>query len=311
MPNNEMMVSVQMLSYNHEDSLARAIESVLGQRTKYKYELIIGDDASTDRSQERINEYAHKYPEIIVAVCREKNIGAVQNGNDISKRCRGKYHAVCEGDDYWITTDKLEKQVSFLESNPEYMMCTTRCKVISDGIEMEYPFASDDSDSLLDMLNGGNVKRYATCTTIIRALGKEKPELYKFYSDNSVGDLVTQTIAAKYGKIHYIDEETAVYNKKTVGKESFSSQILEIQVNSIRNAIRSCKELSGKEYDRLWDRYIASFDKALFYSKSEEGMVESFKWLLALKDGKEIIATIREILIDYLETKKMVVKKRT
>ena len=172
MYSDDIMVSIEMLSYNHEDTIARAIESVIDQKTKYRYELIIGDDASTDNSQTIIKEYYEKYPDLIVPICREKNIGAGLNGRDIDRKARGKYSAICEGDDYWIDNTKLEKQVTFLEENPDYSACYTRCKMMLDGQEQNYPFADSDSLNMNDMLNNSAVKRYATCTLVFRNLYK-------------------------------------------------------------------------------------------------------------------------------------------
>jgi len=109
----EVLVSVIMLVYNHEAYIAQAIEGVLMQKTNFKYELIIGEDCSTDNSKEIIREYHKKYPDIIYPVYWKKNVGANKNANTIRARARGKYIATCEGDDYWCDEDKLQNQIDF------------------------------------------------------------------------------------------------------------------------------------------------------------------------------------------------------
>lgn len=114
-----ILVSVNCVSYNHEDYIKDAIESVLMQKTNFKYELIIGEDCSTDKTKEIVVEYAKSYPEIIRLITAEKNVGARENGTRIRKASRGKYIAICEGDDYWLDPYKLQKQVDYLEANPD------------------------------------------------------------------------------------------------------------------------------------------------------------------------------------------------
>ena len=123
------LVSVNMITYNHEKYIAQAIEGVLLQKTNFKIELIIGEDGSPDGTAKIVKEYAEKYPDIIVPVVREKNIGMIENVIDIYKRCQGKYVAVCEGDDYWIDPLKLQKQVDFLEENEDYGLVHTNYQV--------------------------------------------------------------------------------------------------------------------------------------------------------------------------------------
>lgn len=136
--NTEIDVSVIMLTYNHEDYIAQAIESVLMQETSLRYELLIGDDASTDRTPEIVREYAEKYPDIIRPVLREKNLGANRNNYELHTLTKGKYIASIEGDDYWLDTHKLQKQYEFLESHPEYSSCFGKSVVVDKNGRPDY-----------------------------------------------------------------------------------------------------------------------------------------------------------------------------
>ncbi len=122
-------VSVIMITYNHELYIADAIMGILKQENNFKTELIIADDASSDKSPVIISEFAKNYPQLIITIFRAKNIGANANWLEACNLCRGDYIAVCEGDDYWIDKHKLQKQVDFLEANPDYGL-------ISGGIEL-------------------------------------------------------------------------------------------------------------------------------------------------------------------------------
>ena len=120
------LVSVFMITYNHEKFIAQAIEGVLMQKTNFPFELIIGEDCSTDRTREIVVDYAQRFPEIIKPILHEKNVGMKSNMNTCMQACSGKYTAICEGDDYWIDSLKLQKQVGFLEAHSDFSMCSTQ-----------------------------------------------------------------------------------------------------------------------------------------------------------------------------------------
>jgi len=115
------MVSVTMTAYNHQRTIARAIDSVLMQEVDFDYEIIIGEDGSSDRTREIISGYCEKYPDIIKPIFYEKNVGMKQNYLNIREAAKGKYRTTLEGDDYWLTCDRMKRQVDFLEKNPDYV----------------------------------------------------------------------------------------------------------------------------------------------------------------------------------------------
>ena len=116
---SEVLVSVKMLTYNHAPHIAKAIECVLAQKTDFAFELVIGEDCSTDGTREIVFDYARRYPDAIRVVASNKNVGSHINNNRTRAALRGKYIAWCEGDDYWQRKDKLQLQVDYLEAHPE------------------------------------------------------------------------------------------------------------------------------------------------------------------------------------------------
>ncbi len=124
------VVSVAMMTYNHEPFIRQAIEGVLMQRCSFSYELIIGEDCSTDGTRSVVEEYQRIYPHIIKPIFHQKNVGAIANQADVLNACRGRYIALCEGDDYWTDPLKLQKQVDFLEQNPDFAICFHDIKVV-------------------------------------------------------------------------------------------------------------------------------------------------------------------------------------
>lgn len=121
----EPLVSVRTSTYNHGKYIKYCIEGVLMQKTTFPFEFIIGEDCSTDGTREIVFEYAKKYPDIIRVITADYNVGSKANGRRCIRACRGKYMAICEGDDYWTDPLKLQKQVDFLEANPEYGLVHT------------------------------------------------------------------------------------------------------------------------------------------------------------------------------------------
>ncbi len=136
----EIMVSISCITFNHEQYISDAIESFLMQQTNFNYEILIHDDASTDRTVEIIKEYQKKYPNLIKPIYQTEN--QYSKGADVSfineKRAVGKYLSICEGDDYWTDPHKLQKQFDFMEEHPECSLCVHGGKVVSTEKQLKY-----------------------------------------------------------------------------------------------------------------------------------------------------------------------------
>ena len=116
-------VSVCLVTYNHEKFIKQAIESVFMQKTDFDYEVVIGEDYSTDNTRKILSQYQMRYPHRIKAIFNNKNVGPVENFIRTLSTCKGKYIAYLEGDDYWTDAYKLQKQVDFLDKHPDYSLC--------------------------------------------------------------------------------------------------------------------------------------------------------------------------------------------
>ena len=131
--NNNLLVSVCMITYNHASFVREAIEGVLSQKTHFKFELIISDDVSSDNTREICESYQRDYPEIIRLVFREQNLGICKNFYQTLSLAKGQYVAVCEGDDYWTDPYKLQKQIDYLSVHPSAIMLYHNAVVDTDG----------------------------------------------------------------------------------------------------------------------------------------------------------------------------------
>lgn len=126
---DKIKVSIRCFAYNHERFIRQCLDGFVMQKTDFRFEAIVHDDASTDNTAAIIREYAEKYPDIIKPIYETENQYSKHDGSltrIMNAHTRGKYVAMCEGDDYWTYPYKLQKQVDFLESHPDYVMCSSR-----------------------------------------------------------------------------------------------------------------------------------------------------------------------------------------
>lgn len=206
-------VSVVTIAFNQEKYIRDALESFMMQKTDFSFEVIVGDDASTDNTPEIIKEYAKSTPEIFKAILRKKNIGVVPNFINALRAAKGKYIAICEGDDYWTDPYKMQRQVDFLEANPDCALCFHPVKVFfenNDRPSSIYPAKEQRADLTVKALLEGN---YIQTNSVMYR--KQK------YTDLPVGilpfDWYLHLYHAQFGKIGFIDKTMAAYRKHPEG----------------------------------------------------------------------------------------------
>lgn len=133
MINQNPTVSICCITYNHARFIAHAMESFIMQQTNFQFEIVVGNDCSTDGTLEVLEGFKKQYPGKITLVSTKKNLGPHHNMINALKVCKGKYIALCEGDDYWTDSCKLQKQVDFLETNTEYIICCHYTRVVDQA----------------------------------------------------------------------------------------------------------------------------------------------------------------------------------
>ncbi len=214
------LVSICCIAYNQSHYIRDALEGFLMQKTNFAFEVLIHDDASTDGTEQIIREYEAKYPEIIKALYEEENQWVKgRRGSSVFnyQRALGKYIALCEGDDYWTDPLKLQKQVDFLEANPECGLVHTAYSVLNEetGRVLPKPFVAKDGDvypSFTELLQKNSI---ATLTVMVRrGLIKEVwQDMDVWFDERLRRDYSTWLGVARYAKIGYIAEYTAVYRR--------------------------------------------------------------------------------------------------
>ena len=132
--NAEVDISIIVPVFNHAKYISKAFDSILSQKTRFIYEIVVGDDCSTDHSNEIIQEYVDRYPDIFVSINRNRNVGATNNIYELLQKAKGSYIAFCEGDDYWCDDTRVEQDVGWLIRNPDYIgICGRTVPVDEDG----------------------------------------------------------------------------------------------------------------------------------------------------------------------------------
>ena len=137
-----MKVSVLVITYNHEKFIAQALDSVLMQETDFIYEIIVGEDCSSDQTRKIVLAYGEKYPDKVRLLLPEQNLGMMYNFITTYRACRGQYIAILEGDDYWTSDRKLQKQVDFLDSHQDCTACFHNVNVVYESDSKKKPSVS-------------------------------------------------------------------------------------------------------------------------------------------------------------------------
>lgn len=213
----EVMVSVCMITYNHENFIHEAIEGVLMQKTNFTIELIIGEDCSTDNTRKIVVEYAEKYPDIIRPLLPESNLGMMKNFIKTMEAAKGKYIALCEGDDYWTDQHKLQKQVDLLEANESIIAVATNvadCDFKGNTIQKEKIIVSPDNKdgtyNLHEFFSKGI--QYPTLTVVFRNQDLDYITTNILKMDNPfLGDWILWVLLHTLGNFYFINQVTASY----------------------------------------------------------------------------------------------------
>lgn len=222
----EVLVSIYCMVYNHEKFITDALNGFVGQKCNFRYEVIVHDDASTDKTAEIIREYERKYPEIIKPIYQKENQYSKQVNilfGHVLPRATGKYIACCEGDDYWVDPYKLQKQVDYMESHPDCTFCFTNGYIEDvSNHSAKRPFipysAADahfyqdhDRDYTLD--NFYELEFIPTASFLFPRKTLESMRTLYLARTCPTGDLRLRLYMCSQGYAHYIHEATCVYRE--------------------------------------------------------------------------------------------------
>lgn len=322
------MVSINCLTYNHEKYIRKCLDGFLMQKTNFKFEVLIHDDASTDHTADIIREYEKKYPDIIKPIYQKEN--QYSKGVKISftyqyPRAKGKYIAVCEGDDFWTDELKLQKQFDALENNQDCWMCVHKVQHVSENGDKRNLFRPDAQINA-GMINSRHfvelIENWAFQTSSYFC--RKIPELCdiemlpKFFFATDVGDTPLMLLFATKGNVFYIDEIMSCYRQGAADSwhNSFKKLSSSKKISHYQKQIDMIEEFDSYSNNKFHDicehlilclQYVITKQKGnflkifkaefkQFYNKEKatglnplhETIGYAFPWLIRIKRGLKL-----------------------
>ena len=276
-------VSVSLITYNHQEYIGQAIESVLRQQVNFTYEIIIGDDCSSDGTREVLQKYQRKYPDIIQLVLHPRRYRGVPGRlNNITNlyACRGQYVAMLDGDDYWTNEHKLQQQVDFLDQYPDYSMSFHDAAIVSANQSFEdflcsqqsRIFQADNTFTLEDVIAKSSFAPTSSIVFRNGLIGEFPDWFWKIVS----ADYALQLLLADRGKLKYFNQVNSVYLIRSHGFMALHY----FDTKTIRLKIRELQLYRRVFLPWHWDR---SWARRLRLSYGINRRIARFKFRLAVR----------------------------
>lgn len=262
---NGIKVSICCLTYNHEAYIREALDSFLMQRVNFKYEILVHDDASTDDTASILKQYRDKFPDKIRLILQTENQYSIPKAvmmECLLPKAEGKYIALCEGDDYWTSSEKLQKQFDYMESTPACTLC------IHAGVEVDAvtngntakirPKKQNQDIEISDIIMLG-VSKYPTASMFFRSEYFKK-ELPAFFKIGKAGDLKLCLFLAEKGRMCYLDEFMCAYRNNVPNSEMTkvkeNPQIALANRKTTMQLLNTYNEYSNFKFDEFIQRKI-------------------------------------------------------
>jgi glycosyltransferase involved in cell wall biosynthesis len=270
------IVSICMITYNHKEYIAQAIESVLMQQTDFSYELVIGEDCSTDGTREIVIDYQKRYPDRIRVLLSTENLGKYTNNGRLNfirclNSCSGKYIALLDGDDFWLSKKKLNKQIFYLKNNPNCVICFHNAMVVYSNQKIKSHVFLKTKKELFDF--DDVIEKWFMPTSSVVFKNGVINKFPKFYYTTKSGDIPLWIMIAEYGKIGYIEEAMSIYRKHrdsiTYKNEHYGIKLYSerIELYNILN------QYYGMKYDKKFKDAIRNFYVLLVIDHEESNVI--------------------------------------
>ena len=316
------LVSICCITYNHAEYIRQCLDGFLMQNTSFSYEIIINDDCSTDGTTDVIREYEERYPTQIEPIYHVENeYSKGVRGMFVTycfPKAKGKYIAMCEGDDFWIDPLKLQKQVDFMETNPDYSMCCSDAIIFTNERTLDWcRYNRSQQVPVKDIILGGGLFVQTASLLFKRTLIKAEDypeEARKCH----VGDYPLQLFAALKGKVYWFAEKQVAYRYQSANswtrrnlQFSFDKQLKDWQ--SELAMLDSMDLLSSNIYTQYFTRRKIDFIyiKFLLYPKQHSLLKEYFCDITSLFSLKQRIVCffVRTRLFKILRVLKSKIRK--
>ncbi|SDS25210.1 glycosyltransferase [Christiangramia echinicola] len=298
---SEPVISVCMITYNHETYIEDAINGILAQEFYGKIELVISNDHSSDRTNEVITDMKESIERKNISLKyynQLNNIGVMANFVFALKSCTGKYIAICEGDDYWTDPFKLQRQHDLLENNKQYSACFTNAKILDGITQQEYLYCKFSMNQSFDLqeivLGGGGL--FPTASWVIRNCIKDWPNfIFKYRS----GDRAVSLLLLDHGNFFYLDEVTCIYRIQSGGVFSSIKDNVRKRNDITKENIKLLKDFNSYynfKYDTVFKKAISQLskkvllrDRSLLFSSNSLKFLQSLNFKDSLSLFKNLI----------------------
>jgi glycosyltransferase involved in cell wall biosynthesis len=215
---DQLLISICCQTYNHEKFIALCLDGFVMQKTNFRFEILVHEDASTDNTALIIKEYESKYPDMFRCVYQTTNQFAIQNTltNILLPMSKGKYIALCEGDDYWTDPYKLQKQVDFLEANPDMTLCAHNASISENNTIRKGDFVVEQFTVVTkkELISHNPIM---TASVVFRSNIIDIP---KWLGETPYGDYALYFLAIMKGGIGILPDDMCVYRKHHGGVHS-------------------------------------------------------------------------------------------
>jgi glycosyltransferase involved in cell wall biosynthesis len=220
----EPKLSVCMITYNHERYIEQAVKSALAQETTFPFEIVVGEDCSTDRTRDILLQLKSQHSDRIRLLLHERNMGVMNNFAQTLLECRGQYLAMLEGDDYWTDPGKLQKQVEALDAHPDWTIAFHRVRCVhEDGSQPDYAYPATVPRDVLSIDHIIRRNFIQTCSAVYRNDIVER--LPEFFADLRLGDWPFALLHADRGYVGFLPDVMAVYRIHRQGVWSMTGEI--------------------------------------------------------------------------------------
>lgn len=294
---DEIILTVFCLAYNHEKYIRKTLEGFVSQKTKYKFKVIVHDDASTDATALIIREYADKYPDLIFPIFQEQNQyskGVRIFSTFIKPMVEGKYLAMCEGDDYWLDEDKIEIQLSYLEEHPECHLCVHNTEKINEegkSLNKFFNIETKDRDyTAKDVIEaGGGGLFHLSSFMYLFEDALVRPE--EFYI-RQVGDYSLAIWLSTLGNVHYFGRVMSAYRVGSINswvKKNVKNASKSKKIEYYQRLIDSLKKMSDYTKGKYKDSFGFMIDQYEIQKLILSGNIDM---VLKNKNYKKVYKTI-------------------
>ena len=268
-----MKLNIHCITYNHEKFIAAALDGFLAQKTNFDFRIVVADDCSTDGTADILKIYAQKYPTKFTLILNDRNIGMMANYIKVFDACVAQYIAFCEGDDYWTDSLKLQKQIDFLDANPDFIQVFHNTMVMStDASRQPYLFSAPGQGEHCEtknLLESGSI--IPTCTNVFRRFALEK--IPAWVLPLGMADWPVNMLLSQKGKVKYLNDVMGVYrvhadgvwsattavNKCIMLLDAYKAYLKNLELT--QTEIKICKRMIAKCTGDVYNTFLSLHQK--------------------------------------------------